>query len=52
MNQVPVINELEGIFGITIDDLRLRKNTKEMQTTIPPMMIFRVAEDFNLNWNN
>lgn len=48
MNQVPMINELEGIFGITIDDLRLRKNTKEMQTTIPPMMIFRVAEDFNL----
>lgn len=48
MNQTPNINELEGIFGITINDLRTQKNTKDIQNTVPPMMIFKVKEDFNL----
>jgi len=48
MNNTPVISELEGIFGITLDDLRVRKTTQDIQSTIPPMMIFKVKKDFNL----
>lgn len=47
-NTNPVMADLEK-FGITMRDLRFLGSTKEMMDTVPPMVMVRVTENFNIN---
>jgi len=51
INPQPQINDLTS-FGISMDDLRFLNDTKEMQSTIPPMVVVKVTENFNINLDN